>query len=106
MIYDVRARLKAGTAAELLARLTDGSIKAQRPDGGEIVAAMKRAVVGADGTIAWSEMCFCDPPLAHERATVLDRYFDGLTTAPVADYLRHQGRPLMDHLAELAARDG
>ena len=28
--------------------------------------------------VRWSEMCFCDPPLAHERATVLDHYFDSV----------------------------
>ena len=46
-------------------------------------------------------MCFCDPPLAHERATILDRYFDAVTTEPIEDYERYDGRPFMEHLQAL-----
>ena len=40
MIYKVRARLRPGTEAALLQKLTDGSVASQRPDGAEIVASM------------------------------------------------------------------
>lgn len=98
MIYRVTARPRAEAAAELLARLRDGSIARQRPDGREIVASMHRAVVREDGTAAWSELCYCDPPLAHERATVLDRYFDDIRTEPVEGYETYAGRPLTEWL--------
>jgi hypothetical protein len=31
----------------------------------------------------WEEEDYCEPPLAEERAAVLDRYFEGLTVEPV-----------------------
>ena len=59
MLYAVSAKLIADRAAEFHKRLTDGSIAAQRPDGGEIVAAMERARVAPDGAVRWTETCFC-----------------------------------------------
>ena len=38
----------------------------------EIVAAMARARVGSDGTVRWTETCFCPTPLKHERETVAE----------------------------------
>ena len=101
-IYHVTARLKEDRAALLLERLADGSIAGQRPDGQELVASMERAVVNADGTVEWSEMCFCSPPLAHERATVLDHHFDDIVTEPIVAHTGYDGKPLMAHLKELA----
>ena len=51
--------------------------------------------------VRWSEMCFCDPPLAHERATVLDRYFDDIDTAPIEDYERYAGELFLERLQKL-----
>ena len=103
MHYLVRARLREETAAELSRLLRDGTIARQRPEGPEIVASMERAVVTADGDVEWSEICYCDPPLQHERTTVYDRFFDGLTTVPVDGYKTHTGRPFLQHLDRLAA---
>ena len=102
MIYNVRARFITGTAAEFLEKLTDGSIRNQRPDGAEMVESMTRAVVTADGSVEWSEKCFCATPLAHERVTVLDRYFEDLSTEPIDDYRTHGGESFMDYLKHLA----
>ena len=85
MIYRVTARFKPETATELRRRLDDGSIAAQQPDGEEIVASLNRAVVTGPNVVQWSEKCFCDTPLAHERATVFDRYFDGAFTEALGD---------------------
>ena len=98
MIYHVRARLREDTAAAFLAKLTDGTIENQRPDGRELVASMKRAVVSEDGLIEWSELCYCDPPLAHERATVLDSHFDEISTEPIDAHESYSGRGFMDYL--------
>ena len=98
MIYKVCARLRPGTEAALLAKLTDGTIAGQRPDGAEIVASMERAVLTGDGQVEWSETCYCSPPLAHERETVLDHHFDAISTHEIAAYERYDGTPLMDHL--------
>ncbi len=102
MIYRVRARLKRGTEAALLERLTDGSVAAQRPDGAEIVASMERAVIDEDGTVRWTETCYCSPPLKHERETVLDDHFERIEAEPVGDYEHYEGTPLMARLRQVA----
>ena len=39
-----------------------------------------------DGEVAvWEEEDYCRPPLAMERAAVLDAYFEDLATDPVAE---------------------
>ena len=62
MLYAVSAKLIPDRAPEFHTRLTDGSIAAQRPDGAEIVAAMKRARAAPDGTVRWTETCYCPTP--------------------------------------------
>lgn len=99
MLYAVSGKLIPGRAKEFHARLTDGSIAAQRPDGEEIVAAMERARVAADGKVRWTETCFCPTPLKHERETVLDRYFSGIETELIDDPMTFEGEPLMERLA-------
>lgn len=103
MFYFVTAQLRAETAADLRRALRDDTIHTQKPDGQEIVDAMARAVVTADGTVEWSELCYCEPPLAHERQTVLDRYFDRISIRRVDGYQQHTGRRLAEYLDELAA---
>ena len=98
MIYKVRARLRPGTEAALLEKLTDGTVAGQRPDGAEIVASMERAVMAGDGQVEWSETCYCSPPLAHERATVLDHHFDAISAREITAYEQYDGTPLMEHL--------
>lgn len=102
MYYKVHGQLKPETAAEFRRLLLDGTIAGQEPDGEEIVDSMHRAVVSASGDIEWSEVCYCTPPLRHERTTVYDRFFTGLSTEPVAGYQEHHGRPFLEYLAELA----
>jgi len=62
MLYAVSAKLISDRAPEFHTRLTDGSIASQRPDGAEIVAAMKRARAAPDGTVRWTETCYCPTP--------------------------------------------
>lgn len=104
MIYHVRAKFRADTAAAFLAKLTDGTIGKQRPDGPELVASMKRAVVNAKDKIEWTEVCYCEPPLAHERATVLDSHFEDILAEPIEAHMQFEGRPFMDHLHALVSR--
>ena len=99
MLYAVSAELIPERAPEFHTRLTDGSIASQRPDGAEIVAAMKRARAAPDGTVRWTETCYCPTPLQHERATVLDRYFTRIETKIIDKPETFDGVPLMDRLA-------
>lgn len=101
MIYRVTARLKSEAAFELQEKLRDGTILTQRPDGGEIVAALNRAVVVDSGQVQFSIGCYCSTPLAHERATVFDRYFDELTTEVIDGHQQYEGRSFIAYLAEL-----
>ena len=86
MIYRVKATLIEAKVPEFFAALTDGSIESQKPDGREIVASMKRAVLTAPGVAEWYETCYCDTPLHHERTTQYDRYFSEMQTEDADDY--------------------
>lgn len=104
MFYRVTARLKKGMAGSLKQALFDDTIRHQKPDGQEIVDSMERAIVSHDGVVEWSEVCYCDPPLQHERHTVFDRYFDEISIKPVDSYQQHTGRRFMSYLQELSAK--
>ena len=106
MFYKVSARLKENTAGELRRKLLDGTIENQKPDGQEIVASMRRAVKTKAGDIEWSEVCYCQRPLDHERTTVYDLHFSKLRTEAIDGYKRHEGRPFMELLDELASVSG
>ncbi len=104
MIYHVQATLREETAAALIEKLTDGSVASQKPDGPELVASMKRAVVNSEGKVEWSEMCFCPSPLFHERATLLDQHFDDIITEPIEAHASYSGKPLMEYLRAIATQ--
>lgn len=104
MIYHVRAKFRVDTASAFLAKLTDGTIDKQRPDGPELVASMKRAVVNVEDEVEWTELCYCKPPLAHERTTVLDSHFDDIRTKPIEAHTQLEGLPFMDHLRVIVSQ--
>lgn len=83
MIYKVEANFHKKLLKELYIKLTDGTIENQKPDGLEILNAMKTAILKEDGTLAWYETCFCATPLKHERKTVYDNYFYDIKTTVV-----------------------
>jgi hypothetical protein len=98
MYYTVQARLIPETAADFLRKLTDETIESQKPDGREIVASMKRAVIDDEGIVRWSEVCYCPTPLQHERATVYDHHFTDIKTEESEGYTKFEGKPLMEFL--------
>jgi len=99
MYFTVQASFKSETAADFLRKLTEGTIEDQNPDGKEIVASMKRAVIDEENIVRWSEVCYCPTPLQHERATVYDEHFSGFTTEEVDGYVEFQGERFIDYLA-------
>jgi len=103
MIYKVKARVNDETIGEFYRKLLDGTVAKQRPDGEEIVAAMKRAVLTGPRVAEWYEMCFCPSPLRHERQTQYDLYFTDMTTQPAEDYGEIQGASLWSYMASKAA---
>lgn len=82
MLYFVKARPIVTEMSRLWTFLNDGTIEAQEPDGREILASMKRAVMNGD-KVEWHETCYCSPALRHERATVYDHFFSEMEIEPL-----------------------
>ena len=82
MLYLVKARPIVPQMAGFWTLLNNGTVEAQKPDGGEIVASMRTAVMNGD-KVEWHETCFCNPPLRHERATIYDQFFTDIKTEPL-----------------------
>jgi hypothetical protein len=83
--YLVRAKPRADLLNELEERLTRGEFMAMRPFGSALSHALRNARSQADGHAAWEEEDYCRPPLAEERAAVLDHYFDEVRVEPVKE---------------------
>ncbi len=84
--YLVRARLKPELAPELRARLDRGEFGSLRPFGRALTHALVNARRDpATGEAVWEEEDYCAPPLAMERLSVLDRYFEDLRTERVRE---------------------
>ena len=98
MIYSVKAKFIEGKMAEFYRKLTDGTIENQKPDGQEIVNSMKRAKITAPNTIQWSEMCFCSPPLKHERETIYNHYLTDMEAKVIDDYTEFDGELFFEFL--------
>ena len=67
MRYLVRARVKPGREARLLAAISDGSLGTGSVAGDEYLHNMHEARLSADGTARWIEVCFCAEALEEER---------------------------------------
>ena len=59
---------------------------------------MKRAKIIGHGIISWSEMCFCSPPLKHERETVYNNYLTDIETEIIDEYVEYSGKPFFEFL--------
>lgn len=103
MIYDISARLKPEHADELLRRLTDGSIQSFGPDGREAVDALNNAAISTDGCVHWNMGCFCNPPLARERALVFDHHFADLKINASGQRKTPEGTSFMKYLRRSTA---
>jgi hypothetical protein len=103
MFYAVTARTIPSRMSELHRKLTDGTIASHGSEGKEIVQSMRRARVGTDGLVRWSEMCFCQIPLKSKREKGLDRYFTDIKVEPVDNHKNFNGKPLMEVLFNASA---
>jgi hypothetical protein len=83
MHYLVRARAKPAKLDELAERLAADAFVDLEPFGRALTKSLRGARVEGDGVV-WEEEDYCSPPLAQERAAVLDAYFDGIAVEPVA----------------------
>jgi hypothetical protein len=81
--YIVRAKPKSERLPELRQRLSEKAFLNLRPFGKALTYSLNEARVQPDGTAIWEEEDYCSPPLAQERAAVLDTYFDEITVEAV-----------------------
>lgn len=83
--YLVTAQPKAEIMQELKARLDSGEIQEMQPFGQSLHHGLENAKLQADGTAIWEEEDYCIPPLAQERAAVLDDYFSDIKVERVQE---------------------
>ncbi len=83
--YLVTAQPKAELAQELRERLDSGEIQEMQPFGQSLHHGLENARLQADGTAIWEEEDYCIPPLAQERAAVLDDYFSDIKVERVQE---------------------
>jgi hypothetical protein len=81
--YIVRAKPKPEQLAELRNRLDENAFANLRPFGKALTYSLENARVDPDGVATWEEEDYCSPPLAQERAAVLDRYFNEIEVEQV-----------------------
>lgn len=82
--YLVKARPRIEHLPDLRRRLDSGEIRRMRPFGEALHQGLEAARLPAAGWALWEEEDYCQPPLAMERAAVLDTYFTDLSVEAVA----------------------
>ncbi len=95
--YLVKAEV-TGKLEELKRKLDAGEIRTMRPFGTSLDYSLREARVLADGTLTWEEEDYCRPPLAQERAAVLDHYFRDVQVKRVNE---GEGWKEIEHLPRL-----
>ena len=96
--YLVTARPKRDRLTELARLVESRSVEPMEPFGRALQHALANARVRPDGVAMWEEEDYCRPPLAEERAAVLDRFFDQIEVQAVA---RGSGWELIQDLPPL-----
>ena len=76
--YLVQARPVESLQTELRQRLDSGEISVMRPFGRALQYGLDHARIQENGIAIWEEEDYCVPPLAQERAAILDTYFTDL----------------------------
>jgi hypothetical protein len=83
-LYLVRARPK-NDLTDLRRELNSGEISRLGPFGKTLQYGLDNAKIDPnDGYALWIEEDYCTPPLAMERESVLDRYFEDITVQLIA----------------------
>ena len=82
--YLVRAHPDPDSLRKLRGELERNAFIDLKPFGRALTESLLNARVQPDGLATWEEEDYCHPPLAEERAAVLDRYFTELAVRPVS----------------------
>ena len=98
-LYIVRAKPKNDLSG-LQKELELGNISKLRPFGGTLHHSLQNARFDSvTGYTMWVEEDYCSPPLAMERESVLDRYFEDITVERVSS--QKDGWKSLDHMPML-----
>ena len=81
--YLIQAKPIDELLTELRQRLDSGEIKVMKPFGNALQYGLDNARLQENGIAIWEEEDYCVPPLAQERAAILDTYFNELTVESV-----------------------
>jgi len=81
--YLVTAKPKSELMEELLGNLRKNKYASMRPFGKALTYSLRNARLREDGYATWEEEDYCSPPLAEERATALEEFFEELSVASV-----------------------
>ena len=101
MLYKIKAKAIESKLCDFYAKLTDGTIEEQIPDGEEIINSMKGAKINSDGFVEWFETCYCASPLKHERDTQYNKYFSYFNATRVRDTTPINGESFWFYLKKL-----
>ena len=101
MRYHVIATILEEKMAEFYQKLSDGTIRDQKPDGSEIVSSIRKAKLTKPMVAEWCETCFCETPLAHERETVYDQFFRDMEVLVINDDPKIDGQSFWEYLSKL-----
>jgi hypothetical protein len=97
-MYVVKAKPKGELMADLKKELNSGKISKIRPFGEELQHGLENARIHS-GYAFWVEEDYCSPPLAMERKSVLDRYFEDITVERIESqeegWYRIKDRPML-----------
>ena len=97
-LYLVKAKPRKDLLADLRQELDSGNISKLKPFGEELNHGLDNARTD-DHYAYWVEEDYCSPPLAMERASVLDRYFEEISADPVESV--DQGWDRIKHLPNI-----
>ena len=81
--YLVKGKAVESQMSELRERLDSNEIRGMSPFGTALDYSLKNARVDAEGWAVWEEEDYCNPPLAMERAAIIDTYFTDLSIEKV-----------------------
>jgi hypothetical protein len=83
--YLVEAKPHLHKLKSLRERLDQSVIKKLKPFGNTLHQSLINARLKPNGFAIWEEEDYCSPPLARERAAILDHYFNQLRVKSVTE---------------------
>lgn len=81
--YLVEAKIQQNKLENLRDALADKKFNSLQPFGRALSFSLSHARCKSENILTWEEEDYCNPPLAQERAAVLDKYFSEINIQKV-----------------------